>query len=231
MTVYKCGRLSVLKEPAVFAGLNPFPRILQLLKCPVMSPGIYTGNVRMYACSMSVCLKSWLSDDPGRSISNSPAIRKNSWQSRKTPERLRKTGLTSASRLKRKLWQCLRKFCAEKGGRISPLLPWRKWRSMWVPMGLSKTVSAAPLFCALYTKMTESSCGSAMTAFPSARRKDRSCPAKNVGIRMICRITDEIEYRNLPGLNVLTVRTSSASENRIPSESKKCPLNSAHGFL
>lgn len=109
MTVYKCGRLSVLKEPAVFAGLNPFPRILQLLKCPVMSPGIYTGNVRMYACSMSVCLKSWLTDDPGRSISNSPAIRMNSWQSRKTPERLRKTGLTSASRLKSKLWQCLRK--------------------------------------------------------------------------------------------------------------------------
>ncbi len=35
---------------------------------------------------------------------------------------------------------------------------------------------------------------------------DENDPAKNVGIRMIYRIADEIEYQNLLGLNVLTVR-------------------------
>lgn len=45
-------------------------------------------------------------------------------------------------------------------------------------------------------------------------------PAKNVGIRMIYKIADEIEYRNLPGLKVLTVRSSSVSKKRICSEMK-----------
>ena len=35
---------------------------------------------------------------------------------------------------------------------------------------------------------------------------DENDPAKNIGVRMICRMTDNISYQNLLGLNVLTIR-------------------------
>jgi hypothetical protein len=35
---------------------------------------------------------------------------------------------------------------------------------------------------------------------------DEEDPLRNIGIRMIYRIMDDIEYQNLLGLNILTIR-------------------------
>ena len=42
-------------------------------------------------------------------------------------------------------------------------------------------------------------------------------PFKNIGIRMIYRLADEVTYQNLLGLNVLSIRlTDEAHEKRSP---------------
>ena len=39
-------------------------------------------------------------------------------------------------------------------------------------------------------------------------------PAKNIGIRMIFRMAEEIRYQNILGLNVLTIRVGDRASSR-----------------
>ena len=44
--------------------------------------------------------------------------------------------------------------------------------------------------------------------FDPAERKDiidPEDPTKNIGIRLVCSMAEKIEYRNIPGLNILTI--------------------------